>query len=111
MGLALTGALIGLTLLLIVDVHYRMNGGQFVSVGASGDNLGTGSAQQTSAPGGSRTGTGVPTGGGETAEHQYANSKLAHVKGGLGLPAKEDVIKHDKIQYAKPSNVSFLVIK
>lgn len=109
MGLALSGALIGLTLLLIVDVHYRMNNGEFANIGTGGStglDLPPGSGQvgsgQFTVPGGGGGG------GGETAENPYAsNNKLSPAK--LVLRQQRDstiLMKHDKVRYAQPSNIS-----
>jgi len=112
MGLALSGALIGLTLLLIVDVHYRMNNGEFSSVGGNTfEGLPPGSGQVGGSGGGSvpAGGGGAVGGGGDTAENQYANSKLSKV-GGI-RKQRDSTILHDKVHFAHPSNISQIVNK
>lgn len=141
MGLALSGALIGLTLLLIVDVHYRMNNEGFgrVSTGGAGggeaalggasaqahtDNqVGSGqvgSAQAAGAGGGASIAGGAggnpaaggvpPVIGGDTAENQYANSKLSKAANVvIRQHHRDSTILHDKVQYAQPSNISQIV--
>jgi hypothetical protein len=113
MGLALSGALIGLTLLLIVDVHYRMNNGEFTNVSggnAAFEGLPPGSGQVGSAQVG---GGNVPGAiGGDTAENQYANSKLSAAKVAMGQQRDSTILmKHDKVQFAHPSNISQIVNK
>jgi len=133
MGLALSGALIGLTLLLIVDVHYRISNGQLTPPGEAPNFL-SGNAETSGGnsgqAGGSATGKTVPTvldGGGEigrspspvvggdTAENQYANSRLTNgARMGLIRNQRDNdaiLVKHDKVQYAQPNNLSNLVAK
>ncbi|XP_021947698.1 extracellular serine/threonine protein CG31145 isoform X2 [Folsomia candida] len=102
MGLALSGALIGLTLLLIVDVHYRMNNGEFANIGTGGStglDLPPGSGQvgsaQVTIPGGGG-------GGGETAENQYANSKLSPAKNLRSKLKLEDASNNAVEHYSAP---------
>jgi len=143
MGLALSGALIGLTLLLIVDVHYRISNGQLTPPGEGGGGSsaanteltgGDVSAQQRlqqAAPiGGSSKGNAGPQtvvdGGGEvgrspsplvggdTAENQNANSKLTNNARLVVRNQRDDggiIMKHDKVQYVQPNNLSQIVIK
>ena len=140
MGLALSGALIGLTLLLIVDVHYRISNGQLTPAGetsftsgnteTTGGETGAQPLVQLQHPigGSSKSGPAQPVGGGggeagqspsplvggDTAENQYANSKLTN---GARLVIRNQrdegqiLMKHDKVQYAQPNNLSQIVIK
>lgn len=118
MGLALSGALICFTLVLIVDVHYRIRNGQLTAPGDYGiptEPVGTSSvhpAQPTGTvgEGGGEVGRGPQHGvGGDTAENQYANSKLTN---GARLVVRKEregeeiLVKHDKVQYVQPSNLS-----
>jgi hypothetical protein len=96
--------LIGLTLLLIVDVHYRMNNGEFANV-AVGEPPGSGQVGS-----GQAGGSGVTTPGEDTTEHRYAN-RLSAAKLTLRQQRENNAIfeKHDKVRYAQPSNISQLV--
>lgn len=87
-----------------------MSNGEFANIGIGGN-----SGSLDPPPGSGQVGSGQTGGGsivpggteGDTAEHQNTNNKLA-------LGHKRDstiLVKHDKIRYAQPSNISHIVSK
>lgn len=77
-----------------------------------------GSAQAAGAGGGASGGNaggaaaaagGVSPIGGDTAENQYANSRLSAAKVVIRQHPRDSTILHNKVQYAQPNNISQIV--
>ena len=115
--LALSGTAIGLTLLLVIDVHFRFNanGQNFGSNGVqplSGNAVGSGAVE---APTGAEADANNNGAGGvkqhESPEHPYANSMVAGAVGNaakLAIHQQFESVKHGKVKFSQPSNVSHI---
>jgi len=112
--LALSGTAIGLTLLLVIDVHYRFNAnGQSYNNAIAANALGSGAVE---------TPTGGEAGGviddniqpvvkaHESPEHPYANSHVAGSgnTGKIAIRQPFENVKHAKVKFAQPSNISHI---
>ena len=113
--LALSGTAIGLTLLLVIDVHFRFNanGQNFGSAPLSGSGVGSGAVE---APTGVEADVNNNINVGavkqhESPEHPYANSMVAGAGGNaakIAIHQQFESVKHGKVKYSQPSNVSHI---